>query len=338
MRRAAFSLCSAALFALLVTPQAPQTLCRGFLPPNDMKIPVGCAESVKSVCPAGAAASKGLSEGKFNAVLDRIEAIYGPVVEARGATLEINRFWEDPTVNASTQRMGSRWIVNMYGGLARHEAVTQDGFALVVCHEIGHQVGGAPKVPGAWASIEGQSDYFSALKCMRQVFADAASKGFTRKPGSDPTAEKACAEQYKTSAGKALCLRSAMAGLSVTGLFQALHNEDTAPQLDTPDTSVVSQTDSEHPATQCRLDTYFQGSLCTKPASEAVSDKNPAAGTCTRSQGYSVGLRPLCWYKPPASERSLDIARFGAPAAQAREALSKSDAFRSLSEGSGLWQ
>lgn len=74
--------------------------------------------------------------------------------------------------NASAQRMGSTWVVNMYGGLARHNEITIDGFALVLCHEIGHHLGGAPKYGGfnTWGTNEGGSDYFATLKCLRRIF------------------------------------------------------------------------------------------------------------------------------------------------------------------------
>jgi hypothetical protein len=36
----------------------------------------------------------------------------------------------------------------MFGGLARHELVTDDGFMMVVCHETGHHLGGAPRYNG----------------------------------------------------------------------------------------------------------------------------------------------------------------------------------------------
>jgi hypothetical protein len=171
---------------------------------------------------------------------------------------------------------------------------------------------------------------------MRRVFSNSASRSFTRMSGGDPVLEKACADSFSGSA-RALCARTATAGMSVTALFKALHHETTDPRFDTPDPSVVEQTDDSHPATQCRLDTYFQGSICKKPVSEEVSDDDPATGTCTRSQGFDAGLRPLCWYKPPASERKAEIARFGAPAQRSQESLAKSGAFIQLRDAA-LWQ
>ena len=70
------------------------------------------------------------------------------------------------TVNANASQRGRTWIVNMYGGLARRPEITPDGFAMVLCHELGHHMGGFPFVSG-WAANEGQSDLFATLSCGR---------------------------------------------------------------------------------------------------------------------------------------------------------------------------
>lgn len=290
----------AAALALGAALPAAASECAGFLPPNDMKIPVGSVHA------------KGIAEAQFNAVLDTIQKIYGPELATIGATLKINRRWTDETVNASAQQSGKTYILNMYGGLARHAAVTMDGFALVACHEMGHHIGGAPK--SSWASIEGQADYYANLKCLRKVFADPSASAFTQPKGSAETARKACEGAFKTAEDRGICVRNAMAGQSVADLFKALTNSSVAPSYDTPDTTVVTTMMTKHPPTQCRLDTYLQASICQQPVSAAVSNTNVAAGTCTRSGGFPTGYRPLCWYKPanaaellPPGSRTLDF-------------------------------
>ncbi len=283
------SLAAAVMVAGVAAYQPAVTVCRGFLPENDLNIAVGSRED------------RGINQDEFNSVLDSVEKIYAPIVAERGATLVINRKWENTTVNASAQQLGKKWIINMYGGLARHASITQDGFALVVCHEMAHHLGGAPKMSG-WATIEGQADYAGNLKCLRQVFANDSSAGFTRPPADDPVAVETCDKAFSSQADKTVCLRGVMAGKSVTALFKQLHNDSKDAQLDTPDPTVVNTMQSSHPKTQCRLDTYFQGSQCVKPVSENVSDTDLFAGTCNLKTGQSSGLRPRCWYKPPAGE------------------------------------
>lgn len=133
----------------------------GIVPENNMNIPFN-AKSVYTI-----------DQTEFNAVIDKVTAIYDPVVTQMGGELSVERNWDDGTVNAYASRRGGTWNIHMFGGLARHEAITSDGFALVVCHELGHHIGGAPKKGGwfgTWATNEGQADYFSTLKCLRKVF------------------------------------------------------------------------------------------------------------------------------------------------------------------------
>ena len=190
--------------------------CTGFLPPNDLKIPVGSAED------------KGIVEAQFNDVMNIVEKIYKPQVAALGKVLELRRLWKDATVNASAQQSGNRYILNMYGGLARHETITMDGMALVACHELGHHLGGAPKV-SSWASNEGQSDYYANMKCLKQVFSDTASANFTRLSAGDEVAEKGCDALYSGPQDRAICVRAAMAGKSVAYLFQILGRKRLSP-------------------------------------------------------------------------------------------------------------
>src|SRR3989339_100993 len=118
------ALAAAALFSGVAAYQPTVEVCKGFLPENDLHIGVGSMDD------------KGIDQLEFNAVLDTVQKIYGPIVAEKGATLVIKRNWTDTTVNAYAQQQGKNWIISMYGGLARHAAVTQDGFALVACHEM----------------------------------------------------------------------------------------------------------------------------------------------------------------------------------------------------------
>lgn len=260
----------------------------GFLPENDMFIPVGAKN-------AG-----GITEAEFNDVIDRLSTIYAPIISEMGGRLNVSRGWSDGTVNASAQRLGGVWQVNMYGGLARHETITYDGFALVMCHELGHHLGGAPKVGGLfnrWASNEGQSDYFATLKCLRKMFLNDDNAAIISKMDVPAVLAENCAAIYADENDKNICIRNGMAGASVSNLFGSMRNQPPA-QFNTPDPAVVSRTNHSHPAYQCRLDTYYQGALCDRSINEDVSQKDEVTGTCHGTLGDEIGLRPLCWFKP----------------------------------------
>lgn len=271
----------------------------GFVPENDLNIP----SSIKSI--------NGITREAFDRAIDKVETFYAPVISSMGATLSIDRNWDDGTVNAYASQSGKTWKVAMFGGLARHETITEDAMSLVVCHEVGHHIGGAPKKGGSstggwwggstsaasWATNEGQADYFANLKCLRHAFLNDNNAAIVAKLTVPAIVTEKCTKANKGNAEEtAICIRASMAGKSVSDLFSALSRLP-ATKFETPDAGVVSRTDDNHPKAQCRLDTYFAGSLCEVSMNEEVSQKEEVKGTCHPSLGHKVGLRPNCWFK-----------------------------------------
>jgi len=249
--------------------------------------------------------SKGINamdEATFNAVIDKVEAIYAPVITSLGATLSIARNWTDGTVNAYASRSGDTWNVAMFGGLARHAEITEDGFALVVCHEVGHHIGGAPKKSSwngtRWATNEGQADYFATLKCLRKSFRSENNVAKMAKVNVPAEVVKVCGNQFTNAEEQAICQRGAMAGMSTAKLFQDLRGQTAAPEFTTPDAGTVSRTNHNHPATQCRLDTYYSGAICNIDDTQDVDQTDEAVAVCYRDAGDTTGVRPLCWFAP----------------------------------------
>lgn len=280
----------------------------------------GIVEENSLNIPVGRKSLNGMTEAVFLEQIEKVSKFYKSVVEQRGATLKVRKLWDDGTVNAyakqvkpgemdsDDQRNDSDktiFEVNMFGGLARHETITPDGFALVVCHELGHHLAGAPRKLDwmgnlRWASNEGQADYWGTMKCLRKVLEnEAETTTFLKKQAYDKEAYDACRDSYGTDEKEvALCTRTSMAGKSLAMLFNSLRSIATPVKFDTPDSKVAAKTFHSHPQPQCRLDTYFQGSLCTISHTVDVDHDNPFLGVCTRRDGDSKGIRPLCWWNP----------------------------------------
>jgi hypothetical protein len=256
----------------------------GFLPPNSLRI--SAFEN-----------ANGMTEASFNAIIDKVAAFYAPVVAQQGAQLVFERKWNDGTVNAFASRNGNQWIVSMYGGLARHQTVTSDGFLLVVCHEVGHHLGGAPKYRGEWASNEGQSDYFATLKCLRHVLEKDDNVEIVKSLNIPATVTRQCEQSFSDAGAIALCQRTSMAGRSTAELMRALGGSSPI-DFSTPDPSKVTTTQDQHPEAQCRLDTYFNGSICQVDREEPLSTTDATVGTCSEEKNFKRGVRPQCWYKP----------------------------------------
>ena len=242
----------------------------------------------------------GVSKEEFYRVLDVMEKLYAPVVTAAGGQLVMEKKWKDGKVNASAQQKGKRWIVTMYGGLARHDVITSDGFALVVCHELGHHLGGYPTNSGnlRWASNEGQSDYFATTKCFRKYVENDDNIQIVASALVPKRVQVFCSLSHDNDVDIAICQRTSMAGLSLATLLNRKKSR-TPLSFHTPQEKRVKRIFNRHPAAQCRLDTYFQGSLCYKGHDEDVSKNDPNQGVCSRLMGDHIGVRPRCWYNPP---------------------------------------
>lgn len=264
----------------------------GFMPENKLKITRFAKDT------------NGMTEQTFLSIISRVEKVYSPIVTTKGGQLKMINDWNDGTVNAFADRQGSVWQVHMFGGLARHQLTTNDGFMLVVCHELGHHMGGAPKytdVGNDWASDEGEADYWGALKCMRRVLESDDNAKIVSKMKIDQAATKKCQMLYHTENEVALCQRIAMAGKSLGSLLGSLGGEAQV-DFQTPDKSIVKKTFHNHPHAQCRLDTYFSGTLCDVSLDLDVDNKDPKVGVCLKRDGHVDGPRPLCWYKPGFGE------------------------------------
>ena len=267
----------------------------GIVPDNNLYIPTGLKF----------ANGGGITERQFNNVINRVSVLYTPVVKKLGGNLIFNRKWSDGTVNAYADRNdtpdGRNWNVSMFGGLARHPQMNEDGFAVVVCHELGHHLGGAPRKKdgtGAlrWAANEGQADYYATLKCLRNYFANQNNQAALKNVQVPETVSTSCENSFANANEIAICERSAMAGFVLGNFFKVLTKSPKEVAFNTPDLSKVTITFDSHPASQCRLDTYFQGSLCDKSIKEDTHATDVNIGTCTERNGDTTGLRPNCWY------------------------------------------
>lgn len=205
-----------------------------------------------------------VSREMFFKIIETAREEYQAEANSFNEDLIINAKWDDATVNANARRYNGELTINMYGGLARREEVTPAGFALVVCHELGHGYGGTPyiRVPSKIAA-EGQADYYGADICLERVVDKLKDEFLLFSDPSDFI--------LSTCGDDTSCILRLEAGESLGNLLAMLGNEE-APNYETPDQYITRKTLLSYPkTTQCRLDTYFNGVM-----------KMP---------------RPKCWFK-----------------------------------------
>lgn len=263
-----------------------QQLCNGFLPKNDLYI--GVHDKSEG----------GITKEQFISVLTEVNNAYSQVFEVQvGRPLAIYADWEDGEVNAAATIYEGESILLFTGGLARHPITTIDMFRLVVCHEVGHHLGGAPQADLLTTmSAEGQADYYSALRCMKHLLKGREQIEILDNPHTPKLTLERCKSVYNTPEEQAVCVRTQLAGLTSGQLMASLKNE-VAPALETPSIEIVTLTTRGYPSTQCRTDTYTAGAFCSKRGG-LVLESSEVRQDDLCIQNIDEGFRPNCWFKP----------------------------------------
>ncbi|MFG1482733.1 hypothetical protein ABMA79_11990 [Halobacteriovorax sp. HFRX-2_2] len=205
------------------------------------------------------------SEGEFREVIESVLSIYDQQLP-QGKNRQVDINWESKTLNASVgyKRHSESVRFSFHGEFVRKNKLTKDAFALIACHEVGHIIGGHPKVmPTQKYSSEAQSDYFATNECLKKYFASNSSDNFEMAGIS--------AENLSECKQDKSCLR----GLSAIRDASVIY----------PGSNINSKSDhvskvtifNDYPQSQCRVDTLKAG-LLNQP-------------------------RPNCWFKSYQSER-----------------------------------
>lgn len=238
-------------------------------------------------------------ENDYNNVLKLLYKLYAPVVKARGEVeLVFKSDWQDGTVNAYATRETETWTVHVPGGIARAQGMTKDSFALIVCHELGHHLGGAPKtfLYEGWPSAEGQADYFATSKCLKRYYEELWNEEYSLENVPEKVVSD-CNHTHKNLRDVKVCIRSLMASVAFGNFLNQLPGAKGKISINTTDSRVVKGTNTnDYPRPQCRLDTLYQGGLCTISSKEENDMEDPAIGNCIDET--KPGTRPRCWFKP----------------------------------------
>ncbi|MCO4794607.1 MAG: hypothetical protein KC493_12885 [Bacteriovoracaceae bacterium] len=263
----------------------------GCFPENDLKF----SSKMKSAS---------MSKIEFDQVVKKALDIYSPIIKKKfKKKLIINGEWENDRVNAHATRDDyDNPVISLLGGMARHPEMTKDGLMLIICHELGHQFGGAPKqfrgrsTRRSWSSAEGQADYFSATKCLPKMFQSTQETKL-----AISLSDESAYEEARKKCKDDICVRIVLSGLSVGRVFASLRSGWEIPKISNLDSYKVSMTEYKHPKPQCRLDTYISGANCENDRDKDFDNVDPKIGACFRAEnGYddTNGARPRCWYHP----------------------------------------
>ncbi len=146
------------------------------------------------------------------------------------------------------------------------EGVTIELYAFILCHELGHLLGGAPFSDHTETHIrrhsnEMQSDYWAAKVCLPHFLTKMPSK----KNLLENLDNTNIVSVSKECQGQQMCIRVIDAGFDFFKYLKIMYKEYQVefkiPKIETPEAPAEKDTKSKYPSFQCRLDTIVSGAL-----------------------------------------------------------------------------
>ncbi len=224
-----------------------------------------------------------ITEAEADRVIEKFKNTFSsPFLEATYKDLVFVKDFKKWEKRAYIEEKSLFFRITIEKGLIVARETTSDSFALILCHELGHAMGGAPYKKSktidnagetvttiSWSSAEGQADYFATSSCMRRYLESEYNRDYLQdqKISEDITAR--CSKNYNALEDQAICIRSALA---IAPALQMINQNQSALSFATPDQTSVEATLLGYPSLQCRMDTYLNG---------ATGEE-----------------RPSCWYLP----------------------------------------
>ncbi len=224
-----------------------------------------------------------ISQEESRDVIEKITNIFTKNGNEPEIYFDLN--WEYPKFVAKAKCNnydGPKRKVLVSGEVARTSFVTKDTFALILCHEVGHCLGGKPNYADIYTSVEGQADYWSAHSCLAKYFKKIpVTTDWINDSNIDPDILNTCSLVHTELMDKVACIKTIQ-----TSLFAMKNNSsgDQGISILTPSTVEVTKIERYHPPAQCRLDTLVSGALYIP----GIDSKNQV----------QASSRPLCWYNP----------------------------------------
>lgn len=169
-----------------------------------------------------------------------------------GVKLEILPDAENPLYFGGASLESGVFSISAGRDLMQNKGMTEGAVLFLLCHEVGHLVGGIPKKEtNTWASTEGQSDYYAASTCLKRLYL----KRFSH---SHP---------YVTNEIRVLCHGDEICGKTMAAgkeFMDALYAYIDVPEMPRPELKkterpLLKWEKLNYPTLQCRLDTIKNG-------------------------------------------------------------------------------
>ena len=230
------------------------------------------------------------SKSEFEQTLESARKYFRPIYQSHGKELSILGEWDYDENNAKALAYTvDHYFIEIYGGALKSEGTNTDSLRAMICHEVGHHLGGAPFMPQYYedyylfqGSSEGQADYYAANVCLKKWLNGEDHWRKIHQIGFSKKDQIFCERYHNDKNNIGLCIRiitafKRMLSLKIESEVQI--------NLKTPSLAYKYALASSvtHPPSLCRLETAYAGVICHQE------------NGCSIFQNPIEASRPLCW-------------------------------------------
>ncbi len=229
-----------------------------------------------------------------------LETTYAEQIRSLGGKLKFTLKESTDSPNAfAAKRVDGTWEVTVVETLLSLKEQTKSTLGIILCHEIGHFLGGEPYVVGIQLtpavrsrapkkmSCEGQADYFATSDCIKNLGQKLPDLFSDNQGLLNPSMAEECNQNYEDQEKKNQCLETLVASHQtvlvyqkmlqamnvLSGFFGRIENERSDRTLNHV---------GEYPSLDCRYQTFINGTLCSGLSENECNDAKWA--------------RPACWF------------------------------------------
>lgn len=196
-------------------------------------------------------------------------SIYDPILKSMGLELKIETYEESDDYYGGASLDGSTFKISIGKNIRRDK---NGMLAFVLCHEVGHLLGGEPKkASSTWASTEAQSDFYATSVCLKQLYRKHPELIKTKVKSAGEVVNE-CQIAFGNVLEKHICEYSSQnAFVFFNDVWSYINFAGISKPTFSVHTPAAIEKNRNYPSLQCRLEIAFSGALChdqncTKPA------------------------------------------------------------------------
>ncbi len=238
---------------------------------------------------------------------NRVANAYENELIAKSSKLSFRYKPKDGAVGARINFLGELTVY----GTDDYGILDKNSLTLIMCHEVGHTLGGMPYLDplfvNGFLSSEGQADYFASMKCLPKILRSEYAH-IPLLPLPQERYFEECSKTHTDEFSIAICTQVIEASYKLATYFQYTRDREIQISIDKRTEEISSVTRyfkdnlNYYPSSQCRFETYLAGALCVDDPNNYFSDAYTFRGSECQSMNM-ISKRPNCWFKEPTQKQ-----------------------------------